>query len=83
MSITTITAQVKVLARGAPDRRLLSVGEPRVSRLLDQGVSRLRDEVRRCLRETPPGDGTGEEDLWRALGEAMARLMASSGPGRL
>ncbi len=87
----TLTAKecLAVLFRyrdGLPQKeiaRLLSVGEPRVSRLLEAGVSRLRDEVRGRLRETPPGDDTGEKDLWKALGEVVAREMARSGPKRL
>ncbi len=56
--------------------RLLGVGEPRVSRLLDAGLRRLREEVGRRLRETPPYPADGDGAAWRALEEAVRAEMA-------
>jgi RNA polymerase sigma factor (sigma-70 family) len=55
--------------------RFLSVGEPRVSRLLQSGTERLRAYIRKRMKETPPG--STEEALWLGLEAAVAGQMAS------
>ncbi len=57
---------------------LLGVGEPRVSRLVQAGVAKLREAVRKRLRATASGPFPDDERLWNALREAASRGMASS-----
>ncbi len=69
---------------GLPGReiaRLLGVGPPRVSRLIESGLSRLRDAVRRQMPDTPPGTSTPDQSVWLALAEVLARHLATlAGP---
>jgi len=62
---------------------LMGVGEPRVSRLIKAGVQRLRAELTRSVRETPPGRSGVDAELWAALREAISKEGATSGPGAL
>jgi len=69
---------------GLPGReiaRLMDVGEPRVSRLLEAGLHRLRDAVRSRMPETPPGTTTPDAQVWMALGEVLGSHLASLSDG--
>jgi len=57
--------------------RLMGIGEPRVSRLLEAGLARLRDAVRRRMPDTPPGTSTPDSAMWQALGEVLGRHLAT------
>ncbi len=66
--------------RGCDIARLLGVGEPRVTRLLEAGLSRLRDAVRRQMPDTPPGTRTPDQAIWQAMTEVLARHLATLEP---
>ncbi len=58
--------------------RMLGVGEPRVCRILDAALARIRESVNARFPEEEWEDRAG---LWKALGDAVARHLARSGPG--
>jgi RNA polymerase sigma-70 factor (ECF subfamily) len=60
--------------------RVLGVGEPRVSRLVESGLARLRDAVRARIPETPPGTSTPDSAVWQALTDVLAQHLASLPP---
>ena len=66
--------------RGCDIARLLGVGEPRVTRLLEAGLGRLRDAVRREMPDTPPGTSTPDQAVWRAMTDVLARHLATLEP---
>ncbi len=66
--------------RGCDIARLLGVGEPRVTRLLEAGLGRLRDAVRRQIPDTPPGTSTPDQAAWQAMTEVLARHLATLEP---
>lgn len=61
--------------------RILGVGEPRVTHLVQQGLDKLRGAVRKRLRDTPPGPHGDGASLWHALREIAARRLESSAGG--
>jgi RNA polymerase sigma factor (sigma-70 family) len=63
--------------QGREIARVLGIGPPRVSRLLESGLTRLRDGVRRLMPETPPGTRSGEDSVWQALLGVLARHLAT------
>lgn len=62
---------------------LLGVGEPRVSRLLDSGMARIRREVQHRMRETPPLMGRGDDLLQKEFSDSLAKEMARMRPDGL
>jgi|GEM_PF-3661849 len=62
--------------KGGEIARLLRIGEPRVSRILESGLSRLREAVRRQMPDTPPGTNPEDESVWRALSGVLSRHLA-------
>lgn len=59
--------------------RMLGVGEPRVSRLVESGLGRLRDAARRQMTQAASGPSLAESTVWKALGEVLAKHLASLG----
>jgi RNA polymerase sigma-70 factor (ECF subfamily) len=57
--------------------RLLDVGEPRVSRLLDAALAKLRTTIQRA---GVAGPGGGASAPWLALADALRTHLASSAP---
>jgi len=71
---------------GLPQKEIagvLGVGEPRVSRLLEAGMERIRREVRHRMRETPPLMGRGDDVLQKQFSDALAKEMARIRPDGL
>lgn len=66
--------------RGCDIARLLGVGEPRVTRLLEAGLDRLRDAIRRQIPDTPPGTSTPDQAAWNAMTEVLVRHLATLEP---
>jgi RNA polymerase sigma factor (sigma-70 family) len=59
---------------------LLGIGAPRVSRVLDRAVGKLRRALRR-LAPAAPASGAGPT-LWETLRDAVARHLARNDPAR-
>jgi RNA polymerase sigma-70 factor len=57
--------------------RLMGVGEPRVSRLIEAGLTRLQEGIRRQMPETPPGTSSPDSAVWVALGGIVGRHLAN------
>jgi RNA polymerase sigma factor (sigma-70 family) len=66
--------------RGREIAKILRVGEPRVSRLLDAAVRRLEEAVRLGMPGTPPGTATPDRGTWDSLTAVLARHLATSLP---
>lgn len=62
---------------------VLGVGEPRVSRILDTGMARIRRGVLSRMRETPILMGKDDESLREFFSDALAREMAKIRPDGL
>ncbi len=82
---TTLTARERLAfllkhrdhLSGREIARVLSVGEPRVSRILSSGLEKIRTAVSRGLPGTPPGSRTPNRETWMALTDALERHLAT------
>jgi RNA polymerase sigma factor (sigma-70 family) len=62
--------------------RLLGVGPPRVTRLLQSAVEKMRAHIDEELREGLPGSGTDPDRCWRALEAALEKQIEVLAEGR-